>query len=90
MPAFICTTCGTQYPESEAPPAHCTICRDVLERVAVDEQQVGKRALLDHAQLARIGIARPGQAQQLGIGAGRHRQHSAGVYHCVSLTSSAP
>ncbi len=28
MPAFICVTCGTQYPPSGAPPAHCPICDD--------------------------------------------------------------
>ena len=33
MPAFICTTCGTQYPESEAPPANCTICQEERQYV---------------------------------------------------------
>ncbi|HEY2133682.1 MAG TPA: MBL fold metallo-hydrolase [Acetobacteraceae bacterium] len=28
MPAFICTTCGCQYPDTEAPPAGCLICQD--------------------------------------------------------------
>lgn len=28
MPAFICVTCGTQYPPSEEPPAACPICLD--------------------------------------------------------------
>jgi glyoxylase-like metal-dependent hydrolase (beta-lactamase superfamily II) len=28
MPAFICTTCGCQYPHTEVPPASCLICRD--------------------------------------------------------------
>jgi len=28
MPAFICTTCGTQYASSEAPPARCGVCED--------------------------------------------------------------
>jgi hypothetical protein len=28
MPAYICTTCGCQYPNTEAPPAACLICRD--------------------------------------------------------------
>jgi glyoxylase-like metal-dependent hydrolase (beta-lactamase superfamily II) len=28
MPAFICTTCGSQYPNTEAPPAGCLICQD--------------------------------------------------------------
>jgi hypothetical protein len=25
---FICTTCGTSYPPSDTPPAHCPICED--------------------------------------------------------------
>ena len=28
MPAYICTTCGCQYPSTEAPPAFCLICKD--------------------------------------------------------------
>ena len=34
MPAFICTRCGSQYRNSEAPPAGCLICQD--ERQYVD------------------------------------------------------
>lgn len=33
MAAFICTTCGTQYPPSDAPPAGCTICQDERQYV---------------------------------------------------------
>ena len=28
MAAFICVTCGVQYPPSEAPPASCPVCED--------------------------------------------------------------
>jgi glyoxylase-like metal-dependent hydrolase (beta-lactamase superfamily II) len=28
MPAFICTTCGCQYPDSDTPPGGCLICQD--------------------------------------------------------------
>ena len=28
MPAFICTACGMQYAQSEAPPAQCRVCED--------------------------------------------------------------
>ena len=28
MPAFLCTTCGIQYPNSDEPPPFCVICRD--------------------------------------------------------------
>jgi hypothetical protein len=33
MPAFICTTCGTQYPGSDTPPRGCTICLDERQYV---------------------------------------------------------
>jgi glyoxylase-like metal-dependent hydrolase (beta-lactamase superfamily II) len=28
MPNYICVTCGVQYKETDAPPAHCIICED--------------------------------------------------------------
>ena len=31
MPAFICTTCGTQYEPSDQPPPACPICEEELE-----------------------------------------------------------
>jgi glyoxylase-like metal-dependent hydrolase (beta-lactamase superfamily II) len=34
MENYLCETCGTQYPASDAPPAHCPICDD-------DRQYVG-------------------------------------------------
>jgi hypothetical protein len=37
---------------------------DVCNRIAVDEQEVSERALLDHAELAWIGIALAGQRPQ--------------------------
>jgi hypothetical protein len=33
MPHFICTACGTQYPESASPPAQCTICEEERQYV---------------------------------------------------------
>jgi len=33
MPAFICTTCGTQYAPSDKPPAACPICADERQYV---------------------------------------------------------
>jgi hypothetical protein len=38
VPAFICTTCGTQYTESEAPPAQCTICEEERQYVPASGQ----------------------------------------------------
>jgi hypothetical protein len=36
MPSFICTACGTQFPESATPPAQCAICEE--ERQYVPER----------------------------------------------------
>ena len=33
MNSFICTTCGTQYPPSEAPPPACPVCEDPRQYV---------------------------------------------------------
>jgi hypothetical protein len=33
MPAFICTACGTQYPDSTAPPKQCAICEEERQYV---------------------------------------------------------
>jgi hypothetical protein len=33
MPAFLCTTCGTQFPLTDAAPAHCPICEDERQYV---------------------------------------------------------
>ena len=47
MPAFICTTCGTQYAPSEKPPAACPICDDERQYVHAAGPE------LDHARHAR-------------------------------------
>ena len=39
MPAFICTTCGTQYAETTDPPAGCAICQDERQYVKATGQQ---------------------------------------------------
>lgn len=39
MPAFICTTCGTQYPPSDIPPIRCQICEDERQYVNWEGQQ---------------------------------------------------
>jgi hypothetical protein len=39
MPNFVCTTCGTQYAETEQPPDACTICQDERQYVKVTGQQ---------------------------------------------------
>ena len=38
MTAFLCVTCGTQYPPSEVPPRECPICEDERQFVGFDGQ----------------------------------------------------
>lgn len=37
--AYLCATCGTQFPESPRPPAHCAICEDESQYVGPEGQQ---------------------------------------------------
>lgn len=39
MTNFVCATCGTQYPDSESPPASCPICEDERQYVGYGGQQ---------------------------------------------------
>jgi hypothetical protein len=38
MPAFVCVTCGTQYPDSETPPEGCRICQEERQFIPVSGQ----------------------------------------------------
>ena len=63
---------------------------DVLNGIAVDEQQIGKRAHFDDPQLSAIRIARTGQAEQLGIGGGCHLKISDVAYQRVRWVNIVP
>ena len=39
MPNFICTTCGVQYGETEAPPASCVVCSEERQYIGWQGQQ---------------------------------------------------
>src|SRR5262249_14247754 len=39
MPAFICETCGSQFPPSDAPPPSCPICEDERQFVPPSGQR---------------------------------------------------
>ena len=39
MPNYICKTCGTQFAESEQPPANCPICEDPRQYIGWNGQQ---------------------------------------------------
>jgi len=55
MTHFICTTCGTQYPASAEPPAHCPICEDDRQYIGWNGQNWTTMEALqkDHHNLIR-------------------------------------
>src|SRR5262245_17175518 len=63
---------------------------DVLDRVAVDDKQVGQRAFFDDTELAGIRIALPGQRQQLGVGPRRHDERFGGAVPTDQLGQQFP
>ncbi len=64
MPYFICTTCGTQFAESDSPPLACAICQDERQYLKPsgqqwtthDRLQKSNRNSLRHEEPGLIGI----------------------------------
>ena len=67
MPAFICTACGTQFPESNKPPALCVICEE--ERQYVPEEGQSWTTLEAIAQ-SHVNKTRDYEPGVTGFGAG--------------------
>jgi glyoxylase-like metal-dependent hydrolase (beta-lactamase superfamily II) len=61
---FLCVTCGTQYPDSDEPPAACPICEDERQYVpesgqawtTLDELRAGHRAEIREELPGLLGI----------------------------------
>jgi len=71
--AFICTTCGTQYPPSDASPAHCIICEEERQYVPATGQSwiTPERLAARHANTFRQhepGLIGIGSVPTFGIG----------------------
>jgi hypothetical protein len=60
MSHFICVTCGVQYAESEAPPAHCLICEDERQYLRETGQQWTTLAELRQRHHNEIRAIEPG------------------------------
>jgi hypothetical protein len=67
MPAFICTACGTQYPESDKPPAQCRICEEERQYVPPRGQSWTTLAALAKSHMNGFREYEP---NVIGIGAG--------------------
>jgi hypothetical protein len=65
MTAYICVTCGTQFPPRAEPPVDCPICRDERQYVGHDGQRWTTLDDLRRTHAAKIEEVEPGP---LGVG----------------------
>ena len=97
MPAWICRTCGVQYPDTAEPPATCPVCLDERQYVGWDGQQWTTMAGLarDHAVVLRAeepGLTGIGVEPSVGIGQRAllvRTPHGNVLWDCVSLLDDA-
>ncbi len=97
MPAYICVTCGTQYPDSDSPPQDCLICND-------ERQYIGWKGqtwtTLDELRATHRNRIAPEGAGLTGIGTepkfaiGQRALHLNGrgsgvLWDCISLMDDA-
>lgn len=73
MPNHICVTCGNEFAESEAPPAHCPICEDVRQYVNPKGQRwtTHDELMREHHNLMRpleAGLSEIGTEPKFAIG----------------------
>jgi glyoxylase-like metal-dependent hydrolase (beta-lactamase superfamily II) len=69
MPNFICTTCGTQYAETQAPPGTCAICQDERQYVKKTGQQW---TTLEKVRLTNRNSLKAKESGLIGIGIDPH------------------
>ena len=67
MPAYICTACGTQFPDSSSPPPQCIICEEERQYVPAGGQSWTTHDALSKSHLNNFREYEPGV---MGIGAG--------------------
>jgi hypothetical protein len=60
MPAWICATCGVQYPDTDRPPAACPICQDERQYVGWDGQRWTTMAELANDRATTLRDEEPG------------------------------
>jgi hypothetical protein len=97
MPFFICTACGTQFPDSAAPPAQCAICEEERQYVplrgqtwtTLDQLVVGHANSLREYETGVIGI---GTQPPFAIGQRALLVRTPGgnvLWDCISLLDAA-
>jgi hypothetical protein len=97
MSLFICTACGTQYPESDKPPSACVICEEERQYVpprgqtwtTLDQLAVGHANSFREYETGVIGI---GTQPQFAIGQRALLVRTGGgnvLWDCISLLDAA-
>jgi hypothetical protein len=97
MPAFICTTCGTQFAPTDAAPAHCTICEEERQYVPATGQAwiTPERLAARHANTFRQhepGLISVGTVPTFAIGQGAlivSTPQGNVLWDCISLLDEA-
>ena len=97
MPAWICRTCGVQYPESGEPPAACPICLDERQYVGWGGQQWTTMAELASDRAVVLREEEPdliGVGVEPGFAIGQRAllvrtPHGNVLWDCVSLLDDA-
>ena len=57
---FICTTCGTEYPDTDTPPANCPICEDDRQYVPPQGQQWTTLVVMQETYRNHLTAVEPG------------------------------
>jgi hypothetical protein len=97
MPAYICTTCGTQYAPTPQPPASCPICLDERQYVTPAGQSWTTLDVLARRSMNAIHELEPGLISLLtfphfGIGQRAmflRTPHGNVLWDCISLLDAA-
>jgi glyoxylase-like metal-dependent hydrolase (beta-lactamase superfamily II) len=97
MPEFICVTCGTQYPDTPAPPEHCAICTEERQYVGWNGQRWTTLQQLraehrNHLESEGPGLVGIGTEPKFAIGQrALHLRTAAGgfLWDCISLVDDA-
>src|SRR5262245_22497634 len=97
MPNFLCTTCGSQFAESEAPPQRCPICEDPRQYLKPTGQQWTTLDRLRKSHRNRLRHEEPGLISlgiepHFAIGQRAFYVRSRGVnvlWDCLSLLDEA-
>ena len=82
MPSFICTACGTQYPDSAQPPALCAICEEERQYVPPRGQSWTTLQALSQSHMNSMREYEPGL-----IGIGSQPQFAIGQRALLLRTS---